>query len=88
MSDDTRRTTGPDNITELRPARASAARWPAGHRSALIVSIDVDGTYGEANHRGPDDFFWRSQTEYDLEAGVWRLLDLLRDRDVPATFCW
>jgi peptidoglycan/xylan/chitin deacetylase (PgdA/CDA1 family) len=79
--------TGDDNITALRP-RASATRWPAGHRSALIVSIDVDGTYGEANHRGADDFYWRSQTEYDLRAGVWRLLDLLADREVPATFCW
>lgn len=77
-----------DNITEFRPARASTSRWPAGHRSALIVSIDVDGTYGEANHRGVDDFYWRSQTEYDLQAGVWRLLDLLADRETPATFCW
>jgi peptidoglycan/xylan/chitin deacetylase (PgdA/CDA1 family) len=62
--------------------------WPAGHRSALVVSIDVDGPYGEMNHHGPDDSYWRSQAEYDLTAGIWRLLDLLRDREVPATFCW
>jgi peptidoglycan/xylan/chitin deacetylase (PgdA/CDA1 family) len=67
------------------PALAS---WPAGHRSALVVSIDVDGPYGEINHHGPDDFYWRAQTAYDLNAGVWRLLDLLADRGVPATFCW
>ena len=74
-----------DNITALIP-RANAGRWPAGHRSALIVSIDVDGTYGEANHHGADDFYWRSQTEYDLQAGVWRLLDLLADREIPFIF--
>lgn len=62
--------------------------WPAGHRAALIVSIDVDGPYGEANHRGANDFYWRSQTEYDLNAGIWRLFDILADRDIPATFCW
>jgi peptidoglycan-N-acetylglucosamine deacetylase len=62
--------------------------WPAGHRAALIVSVDVDGPYGEINHRGPNDYYWRSQTEYDLNAGVWRLLDLFADRDVAGTFCW
>lgn len=62
--------------------------WPGGHRSALVVSIDVDGVYGEINHHGPDDSYWRSQAEYDLTAGVPRLLRLLEDRDVPATFCW
>lgn len=77
-----------DNITELRPVRESTGRWPAGHRSALIVSIDVDGTYGEANHRGVDDVYWRSQTEYDLQAGVPRLLDVLADREISSTFCW
>ena len=63
-------------------------RWPAGHRSALIVSIDVDGPYGEINHHGADDSYWVSQAEYDLNAGVWRLLDLLGDRDIAASFCW
>lgn len=63
-------------------------RWPAGHRAALVVSIDVDGPYGEINHHGADDFYWRSQTAYDLNAGIWRLFQILADRDVPATFCW
>lgn len=62
--------------------------WPAGHQSALVVSVDVDGPYGEANHRGADDFYWRSQTEYDLNTGIWRLFDLLADRDLAGTFCW
>ena len=62
--------------------------WPAGHRSALIISIDVDGPYGEINSHGESDSYWWSQAEYDLNAGVWRLLNLLADRGVPATFCW
>jgi peptidoglycan/xylan/chitin deacetylase (PgdA/CDA1 family) len=75
--------------TSAAPSPQPAApRWPHGYRSALIVSIDVDGIYGEGNHRGYDDFYWRSQTEYDLAAGVPRLLDLLRDREVASTFCW
>ncbi len=63
-------------------------RWPSGRRSALIVSIDVDGIYGEGNHRGYDNSFWISQAEYDLEAGIWRLFDLLADRGIKASFCW
>jgi peptidoglycan/xylan/chitin deacetylase (PgdA/CDA1 family) len=65
-----------------------APRWRAGYRGVLNVSIDVDGPYGEINHHGPDDYYWRGQTEYDLNTGVWRLLDILRDHDVAATFCW
>lgn len=63
-------------------------RWPDGFRAALIVSIDVDGPYGHLNAHGERDYFWRSQTAYDLAAGVPRLLDLLADRGAPATFCW
>lgn len=62
--------------------------WPAGHRAALIVSIDVDGEYGVINRHGADDWYWRSQARYDLEAGIWRLLEILADFDVQATFCW
>lgn len=63
-------------------------RWPAGHRAALIISIDVDGEYGEINHHGADDYYWRSQASYGLETGIWRLFDLLADRGLPGTFCW
>ncbi len=60
--------------------------WPAGHRAALCVSIDVDGRYGETNARTPDQF-WIAQTAYDA-TGTARLLDLLADTGVVATFCW
>jgi len=61
-------------------------RWPAGHRSALCVSIDVDAQYGEEQVR-PDETYWVSQTAYDA-TGTGRLLGLLADADVRGTFCW
>jgi peptidoglycan-N-acetylglucosamine deacetylase len=67
---------------------ANTPVWPAGHRAALVLSFDVDGEYGEINHRGPDDWYWRSQARYDLETGVWRVLEILADFDVAGTFCW
>jgi peptidoglycan/xylan/chitin deacetylase (PgdA/CDA1 family) len=65
----------------------TAPRWPGGHRAALCVSIDVDGRYGEANYRSPDDTYWISQTAYDA-TGTVRFLELLADFGVEATFCW
>lgn len=62
--------------------------WPAGHRAALVLSFDVDGEYGVINRYGEDDWYWRSQAQYDLEAGVWRVLEILADFDLQATFCW
>ncbi|MFN8592932.1 MAG: polysaccharide deacetylase family protein [Thermomicrobiales bacterium] len=65
----------------------AAERWPDRYRCALCVSIDVDGRYGEANYRSADDMYWISQTAYD-SPGTQRLLAVLADRDVSATFCW
>lgn len=61
--------------------------WPAGHRAALCISIDVDAHYGEANYRDPLDTSWISQASYDA-TGTRRLLRLLADTDTPATFFW
>ena len=66
---------------------ASRSVWPAGHRAALCLTFDVDGPYGEANYRALDDQYWRSQTAYE-PTGTARILDLLADADIPATFCW
>jgi peptidoglycan/xylan/chitin deacetylase (PgdA/CDA1 family) len=63
------------------------SHWPAGHRCALCVTIDVDGRYGEANYRSADDAYWISQTAYDPR-GTERLLGVLADRSALATFCW
>ena len=67
--------------------RASTPTWPAGYRAALCLSFDVDGVYGEANYRAPDETYWLSQTAYD-PVGTVRLLDLLADTGTVGTFCW
>lgn len=61
--------------------------WPAGHRAAVIFSFDVDGDYGERVTHGEDDWYWRSQAQYDI-TGVNRILRILDDFDVTASFCW
>ncbi|MEX2425609.1 MAG: polysaccharide deacetylase family protein [Thermomicrobiaceae bacterium] len=67
---------------------ATTSRWPAGHRAALVLSFDIDGEYGVINRYGADDWYWRSQATYDLETGIWRVLDILEDLDLQSTFCW
>jgi peptidoglycan/xylan/chitin deacetylase (PgdA/CDA1 family) len=62
-------------------------RWPGGHRCALCLSFDVDGPYGEANYQPAANTYAISQTEYD-PFGLRRILEILADADVPATFCW
>jgi peptidoglycan-N-acetylglucosamine deacetylase len=65
----------------------ASERWPEHFRCARCVTIDVDGPYGEGNVRSPDDTYWLSQTAYDPR-GTERLLQVLADRGVVATFCW
>lgn len=74
-------------MSDGRPIELAAGRWPGGHRSALCVSVDVDGPYGELNYQPPANWYEISQAEYDA-TGVDRLLHLLADVDVAATFCW
>jgi peptidoglycan/xylan/chitin deacetylase (PgdA/CDA1 family) len=62
-------------------------RWPSGHRCALCLTFDIDGPYGEANYQPPTNMYAISQTEYD-PFGTRRILGILADADVPATFCW
>jgi peptidoglycan-N-acetylglucosamine deacetylase len=66
----------------------ATTNWPAGHRAALVLSFDIDGEYGVINRYGEDDWYWRSQAQYDLKAGIWRVLSILEDLDLQATFCW
>jgi len=65
----------------------TAPVWPAGHRGALCLTFDVDGVYAEANYRRPDETYWLSQTAYDV-TGTKRILAILADTGVQATFCW
>jgi peptidoglycan/xylan/chitin deacetylase (PgdA/CDA1 family) len=68
-------------------ADSSSPRWPAGHRAALCLTFDVDGVYGEANYQPATNTYAISQTAYDA-TGTVRILELLADFGVPATFCW
>lgn len=67
--------------------RNTVPTWPGGHRAALCLTFDVDGVYGEANYQPPTNTYMLSQTEYD-PVGTVRILELLADYDVQATFCW
>src|SRR5688572_24923501 len=62
-------------------------RWPGGHRAALCLTFDVDGPYGERNYQPATNAYAISQTEYE-PFGVDRILGILSDVDISATFCW
>jgi peptidoglycan/xylan/chitin deacetylase (PgdA/CDA1 family) len=72
---------------DVAETAAGAGRWPGGHRCALCLSFDVDGPYGEQNYQPASNGYAISQTEYD-PFGLRRILGILADTDVPATFCW
>jgi len=71
----------------MNNAGSELPSWPAGYRAALCLTFDVDGSYGEGNYRKPDETYWLSQTAYD-STGLRRLLGILSDTGVAATFCW
>lgn len=62
-------------------------RWPGGHRAALCLTFDVDGPYGERNYQPESNTYAISQAEYE-PFGIDRILGILSDVDVSATFCW
>lgn len=66
---------------------SAAPVWPAGHRAALCLTFDIDGAFGEANYQPATNTYAISQTAYDA-TGTVRLLELLADFGVTATFCW
>lgn len=71
----------------LTEDEGAATRWPGDNRCALCLSFDVDGPYGEANYQPSTNGYALSQTEYD-QHGARRILEILADSDVQATFCW
>ena len=65
-----------------------AVRWPHGARCAVALAFDLDGPTGNALIDGS---IWRNPSFFTLGAyDVWRalprLLDLLADQALPATF--
>jgi len=66
---------------------AATPIWPAGHRAALCLTFDVTAPNWEAYGVSDDDRYLLAQTAYE-PAGLARILDLLADLSVQATFCW
>ena len=64
----------PESLARRTPLRA-------------LPVFDVDGPYGEANYQPAANTYAISQTEYD-PFGLRRILEILADADVLATFCW
>ncbi|WP_206997885.1 polysaccharide deacetylase family protein [Trinickia mobilis] len=63
-------------------------RWPDANRSCVALAFDLDGPTGDAMLNGS---IWRNPSYFTLGSyGPWRalgrLLDVLDDRAVPATF--
>lgn len=68
-----------------------AIRWPNGARCAVMISFDMDGetTWANGNRgiKGGDKFIRSlSVGQYGPTRGVPRILDLLKEYNVPATF--
>jgi len=67
---------------------ARFADWPGGADVAVALTFDVDG---EAPWLGEGQEYERrlsmlSMGRFGPERGVWRVLELLREHDIPATF--
>ena len=70
------------NDTETRP------RWPAGHRSAVVISVDVDSDTWLRREYGDHRVGKRAIGQYDLRAGVDRLLRVQADYAINGTWFW
>ncbi|MFD8382338.1 polysaccharide deacetylase [Streptomyces sp. NPDC059679] len=67
---------------------AAEGFWPAGHQSAVALAFDLDGPTGDAMLNGS---IWRKPSYFALGAygpyrALPRILDLLDEAGVPATF--
>ena len=72
-------------VTDIQEA---ATRWPEGYRSCVALAFDLDGPTGDAMLDGS---IWSNPAYFTLGSyGPWRalgrLLDMLDERHVPATF--
>lgn len=66
----------------------SRAAWPAGHRSAVVVSIDVDSDTWLRREYGDHRPGKRAIGQYDLRGGADRLLRVQADYAVHGTWFW
>ena len=72
----------------IRPGPVAPIRWPGGARCAVALAFDLDGPTGNALIDGS---IWRNPSfftlgGYDVWRALPRLLDLLDDQALPATF--
>jgi len=64
-----------------------AFSWPGGYRLAVMLSFDLQGAEGlEPLKDGKIDHEAFTQAEYGPKTGIWRILRLLEERAVKATF--
>jgi len=76
-------------MTTLPQSAANAYPWPEGKRCAVLVSSDVDGEAPYIwRHRGrPIDLIEAlEQRRFGPRAGAWRILDMLDELGVAASF--
>lgn len=75
----------------IRPRRPRTVWWPDGATIAVSVSVAFESFERHSQYRqeyrdsGVDDFSL-SFGEYGARAGVWRLLDLFAEQEVPVGF--
>lgn len=69
-------------------AEIGGSRWPIGFHAAAFFSFDVDGEAWllGADPRNGDLPVTMSQARYGPRVGVFEILRVLRNREVPATF--
>ena len=66
-----------------------AFRWPEGYRAAVLLTFDIDGTVGIENSAIgslANRPALRSMVDYGPRIGVPRILSLMQDLGLPATF--
>lgn len=66
----------------------AANSWPAGHRSAVVISVDVDSDTWMRRAYGDQRAGKRAVGQYDLRAGADRLLRVQADYGVSGTWFW
>jgi peptidoglycan/xylan/chitin deacetylase (PgdA/CDA1 family) len=75
----------------IRPRRPRTVRWPGGATIAVSVSVAFESFERHSQYRqeyrdNGVDHFSLSFGEYGARAGVWRLLDLFAEQEVPVGF--
>lgn len=68
----------------MTPTEAS---WPAGTRCAVTVTVNFDAESVDLHEVQKENLYGRfSYGRYGMRAGIWRLLEVLQEHGVRATF--